>query len=526
MSITFYTPELPICSQICLVRQPIILNSSMTVCSSEDIGQFKAFFIGLPSKWSQHLFRTVMLLLPLAFFAPLIIYAYRKARKLEENGRPHLSLFHRCMSVLLAYVILVGPWGFQQLAQADIAYSLLSTTDWASGNSTITYTYDANGSMETKTTKLTSTDVTQETVTYEYNLQGRLAKVTTTPYVSGVPQTSVVTEYKYNPSGIRVESSVSGGATTDYLIDSYNHTGYAQVFVETTGADKTAYIIGDDVLAQATGTGQTDIQYLLYDGHGSTRQLVASDGTTVDDSFSYDAYGVMLGGNPTDTSGSTSLLYAGEQFDTNAQLYYNRARYYNPNNGLFNRTDPYSGNNQDPQSLHKYAYTHNNPINSIDPTGMFLGASDVSAAMGIRISIQALVIGVGAIFAWKRFGPRGGKPDANQQRQIDAALMVINNNLLDKNFNLSSGKKIVVEKRYVDYNNYHVYDSNYKGPAGEHRPWPFQRIVLDEKIWFAMSPKQGSTVIVHELYHYFHWGFGRFEEKDAHELQTQVYIEL
>ncbi|UCF00179.1 MAG: hypothetical protein JSV82_03675, partial [Planctomycetota bacterium] len=50
---------------------------------------------------------------------------------------------------------------------------------------------------------------------------------------------------------------------------------------------------------------------MLYVGHGSTRQLVQSDGTTITDSFSYDAYGVMLGGNPT-SAPATSLLYAGE----------------------------------------------------------------------------------------------------------------------------------------------------------------------------------------------------------------------
>lgn len=41
-----------------------------------------------------------------------------------------------------------------------------------------------------------------------------------------------------------------------------------------------------------------------------------------------------------------------------------------------------------------------------------------------------------------------------------------------------------------------------------------------------MSPKEGSTVLVHELYHCFHWSFGVFEERDAWDLQTQVYIEL
>jgi RHS repeat-associated protein len=63
------------------------------------------------------------------------------------------------------------------------------------------------------------------------------------------------------------------------------------------------------------------------------------------------------------------LLHSGEQFDTGLQQYYLRARYYNPNNGRFNRLDPFAGNNFDPQSLHKYGYAHGDPINGSDPSG-------------------------------------------------------------------------------------------------------------------------------------------------------------
>jgi len=92
---------------------------------------------------------------------------------------------------------------------------------------------------------------------------------------------------------------------------------------------------------------------------------------TACNSYSYDAYGVMLGGNPTATSpAATNYLYTGEQFDEHAQHDYLRARYYNPLNGRFNRMDPYAGSPQDPQSLHKYLYCHANPVNGIDPSGM------------------------------------------------------------------------------------------------------------------------------------------------------------
>ncbi len=93
----------------------------------------------------------------------------------------------------------------------------------------------------------------------------------------------------------------------------------------------------------------------------------------------------MLGGNPAPgSSPATNLLYAGEQFDTSLQMYYNRARYYDQNIGRFNRMDPYAGNKQDPQSLHKYLYVHNNPVNGIDPAGLFTQAFGYLAEAAIQ----------------------------------------------------------------------------------------------------------------------------------------------
>ena len=43
--------------------------------------------------------------------------------------------------------------------------------------------------------------------------------------------------------------------------------------------------------------------------------------------------------------------------------------YLNPNTGRFWSMDSYNGNNQDPQSLHKYLYGADNPVNLVDPSG-------------------------------------------------------------------------------------------------------------------------------------------------------------
>ncbi len=127
--------------------------------------------------------------------------------------------------------------------------------------------------------------------------------------------------------------------------------------------------------------------------HGSTRQLVASNGTIVNDRFSYDAYGNAHGF--TSGNAATKLLYSGEYYDSTAAQYYLRARWYNPANGRFNRMDPFAGNSQDPQTLHKYLYVHNNPINNIDPSGEFttIQIMTVGAIIGgiIGSTIGALI---------------------------------------------------------------------------------------------------------------------------------------
>jgi hypothetical protein len=66
---------------------------------------------------------------------------------------------------------------------------------------------------------------------------------------------------------------------------------------------------------------------------------------------------------------------------------YLRARWYNPATGTFTSRDPFPGVDTSPQSLHPYAYTHNNPVNATDPSGMcvFAAGLDTVACVGVAI---------------------------------------------------------------------------------------------------------------------------------------------
>ncbi|GHU57116.1 hypothetical protein AGMMS49975_21930 [Clostridia bacterium] len=107
----------------------------------------------------------------------------------------------------------------------------------------------------------------------------------------------------------------------------------------------------------------------------------------VTDTYNYDAFG-----NLTSQTGNTdnNYLYAGEQLDRNTDLYYLRARYMNPKTGVFISMDPYSGNLQDPISLHKYLYANANPITYTDPTGLF-SLGDLSASSAISGILDGMV---------------------------------------------------------------------------------------------------------------------------------------
>ena len=239
----------------------------------------------------------------------------------------------------------------------------------SSANGTTVYTYDVNGSLTNKANE------GKFSYQYGYDLRNRLATANITRK-EGTADVTITSSYAYNADGIRTRAlqTINGITQNRYFLLDDGHTGYAQVFEETAelgGSIVRSYTIGDDVLSQ-TGAGVTS--HLLYDGHGSTRQLADNNGT-VTANYAYDAYGKMLGGNPGVTDGkqsATDLLYAGEQFDSGLQMEYLRARYYDQDNGRFNRLDPFEGNSEDPQSLHKYAYAHCDSVNGIDPSGEFL----------------------------------------------------------------------------------------------------------------------------------------------------------
>ncbi|MCR9202919.1 MAG: RHS repeat-associated core domain-containing protein, partial [Planctomycetaceae bacterium] len=158
---------------------------------------------------------------------------------------------------------------------------------------------------------------------------------------------------------------------------------------------KVVYTIGHDHISQTTfGPSEpVDGTTLVFhmDGHGSTRILTDLAGTIANlatpQIFHYTAYGQAV--NFTMSEAATQYLYSGEQFDSRVGQQYLRARYYNQSTGAFNRLDPFFGNQSDPQSFHKYLYTHGDPISGIDPTGLYNTVS-ISTSMAMQGFVSSL----------------------------------------------------------------------------------------------------------------------------------------
>ncbi len=127
--------------------------------------------------------------------------------------------------------------------------------------------------------------------------------------------------------------------------------------------------------------------YYGYDGHGSVRLLTDSNGS-VTDTYTYDAFGILIDETHTGTPTPNDFLFAGEQFDPSLGMYNNRARYLNVATGRFWTGDTYEGDQSDPLSLHKYLYTHANPVNGIDPSGHGL-LLDLLVSTAIRTTLYA-----------------------------------------------------------------------------------------------------------------------------------------
>ncbi len=303
-------------------------------------------------------------------FAYLLNPRGDRAQELRSDGRKRDFVYDEYYR-LMSETVTGGP----TIANGQITYSFDQYGNRTARASTISdlltqsFTYDVDDrivgdSYDGNGNTLSSTNIPSDFQgTDIYDFRNRLIRRTKAG--------GVTVDCIYDAEGNRTRKVVTtGGGTsvTNYLVDENSLTGYAQVVEERAagGGLESAFIFGHDLISRRTPAGPPEIFY-LYDGGGSVVGVANASGTILE-SYTYDGFG-----NPLDSPvvGMTDYRYRGEQLDPDLGLYYLRQRFSNPVTGRFWTADRFEGFKEEPMSLHRYLYTHANPVSNTDPSGMF-----------------------------------------------------------------------------------------------------------------------------------------------------------
>jgi RHS repeat-associated protein len=208
---------------------------------------------------------------------------------------------------------------------------------------TSTYSWDANGNLDTRTVGAVTTDFTFDN---EHNL-------------ASVSSPSGTSSYVYDADGQRLYQSTPTGKTI-YLD--------GQELNATTGGTPTVtatrlYTFNGQLVA--TRTAAAGVDYLVADHQGSIEAKADSGGTVVTALRAYKPYGQP---RTTDTF-ATQRGWIGQVEDPTTSLNYLNARYYDANLARFVSPDPLYDPGQ-PKSINPFTYAWANPITGTDPSGL------------------------------------------------------------------------------------------------------------------------------------------------------------
>ena len=217
--------------------------------------------------------------------------------------------------------------------------------------------HDAEGNI----TSLPQTG--QPTLTMSYDAVNRLSTVS--------KDGSLQASYVYNAQGQRVLKQLNTG---DSVVYHYNPAG--QVIGETvykTGlisAQKTYVWLGTMPLAMVDD-GQMSY---LHNDQLNTPRIATNQNKTSVWQWQSDAFGASLGAevanDDVDGDGQSvvvNLRFPGQIFDSESGKHYNYFRDYDPQTGRYIQSDPIGLNG----GLNTYAYVGGNPVNYVDPLGLF-----------------------------------------------------------------------------------------------------------------------------------------------------------
>jgi len=240
----------------------------------------------------------------------------------------------------------------------------------------VNFTNDRNGS------RLTETTSGADSIRYAYDAANRLRKVV---------QAKQVVSYTYDGDGNKVEQTVSIEHEAEEpdlseTIRSLNDVALPLAVVLEQNHIKNGeqqetirYLYGlpgpmygrspiSEEVSQEPPLAASEFHLFYHsDGLGSTIGLTDNSGE-LRAAYHYDPWGNL---ESSDGNVPNRFLFTNEEQDPATSLYYLRARWYDPKVGRFLTQDPRNPNARHPQTLNPYIYVLNNPINLIDPAGLW-----------------------------------------------------------------------------------------------------------------------------------------------------------
>jgi RHS repeat-associated protein len=220
--------------------------------------------------------------------------------------------------------------------------------DTASGGESFDLDWDENG-------QLTAGASSESLV---YNWDGKLRSAT---------KAGTTINLKYDPYGNRIYKK-SGSTERKYIVDVVGDLPVILLELDSTDTIQKTYIYGNSqILSQHDGNHTANRYFYLHDRLGSVRQIIDTSGNIVR-LYTYEPFGQTLEDEGTLTN---PFMFTGQFYDSEIDEYYLRARQYDPHIYRFTSRDPVLGEFKEPLTLHAYLYCINNPINRIDPAGLW-----------------------------------------------------------------------------------------------------------------------------------------------------------
>ena len=183
---------------------------------------------------------------------------------------------------------------------------------------------------------------------------------------------ATTSEYKYDALGRRFSKQLPN--SSNHPLTSYYFSGN-HVIEERDGSDNVLkqYIYGngiDEILRMDKNENGAMVHYYFHTNAINSNTAVTDKNGNIIERYSYDIYGMPIIKNANGDVISQSAIgneymFHGRRYDKETNLYYFRARYYDPIMGRFLSVDPMGYKD----SMNLYQAFNQNPVNIVDPMG-------------------------------------------------------------------------------------------------------------------------------------------------------------